>query len=73
MINQLFDNFERSEFSDEIFSIFGRALTVATRFDASTKALARLPLFKLTIASRNTISDEEYNQLTQAITKSIQI
>ncbi len=69
MINQLFDNFERSEFSDEIFSVFGRALAVATRFDASTKTLARLPLFKLAIVSRSILSDDEYNQLIQSILK----
>ena len=69
MINQLFDNFERSEFSDEVFSVFGRALTVATRFDASTKTLARLPLFKMAAVTRNSISDDEYNQLIQAISK----
>lgn len=69
MINQLFDNFERSEFSDEIFSIFGRALTVATRFDASIKTLARLPLFKLAIVSRSTLSDDEYKQLVQNVSK----
>lgn len=69
MINQLFDNFERSEFSDEIFSVFGRALTIATRFDASTKTLARLPLYKLAVVGRNTLSDDEYNQLIQNVSK----
>ena len=69
MVNQLFDNFERSEFSDGIFGIFGRTLTVATRFDASTKALARLPLFKLAIVSRSVLNDDEYNRLIQNVTK----
>ncbi len=69
MVNQLFDNFERSELSDEIFGIFGRALTVATRFDASTKILARFPLFKLAIVHRSILSDDEYNQLIQNVTK----
>ena len=69
MGNQIFDSFDRTEFSDEIFAIFGRALTVATRFDASTKALARLPLFKLAIVAKHALIDEEYNELVQTINK----
>ncbi len=34
------EDFERSESSDEIFSIIGRALIIATRFDSMCKTLA---------------------------------
>ncbi len=33
---------ERSDFSDEVYSMIGRALTLASRFEASCKALALL-------------------------------
>ena len=69
MGNQIFDRFHRSEFSDEIFAIFGRALTVATRFDASTKALARLPFIKVAIVEKPALNDEEFNKLVQTINK----
>ncbi|MGL1957721.1 MAG: hypothetical protein OCD00_10435 [Colwellia sp.] len=69
MSNQIFDNFDRTEFSDEIFAILGRALTVATRFDTSTKALARLPLFQSVIVKGYTLNADEYNELVQSIHK----
>jgi hypothetical protein len=63
MINQIFDSFERSGFSDEIFSIFGRALTIATRFDSSCKTLARLPLIKISVIGKYALSNDEYDNM----------
>jgi len=70
MINQIFDNFERSEFSDDIFSIFGRALSVATRFDTSCKALARFPSYKISILGKHMLSDVEYAEVATNISNS---
>lgn len=67
MDNQVFDDFERTEFSDEIFAIFGRVLTVATRFDASTKTLARLPLFKVSVLVKHTLDDDGYEKIVEKI------
>jgi len=67
MNNQIFDDFERTEFSDEIFAILGRALTVATRFDASTKTLARLPSFKLLPLIKSKLDDDEYEKILEKI------
>jgi hypothetical protein len=67
MNNQMF---ERTVFSDEIFAIFGRVLTVATRFDSSTKTLARLPLFKVSVLIKYTLDDDEYEEMVQKISKS---
>lgn len=55
--------------SDGLLSISCRALTAATRFDASTKALARLSLFKFSIVSRCVLNNGEYNYLNQGFTK----
>lgn len=35
-----FDIFERTEYSDELYAVVGRALTVATHYDNNCKALA---------------------------------
>ncbi|WP_332405622.1 hypothetical protein [Vibrio metschnikovii] len=67
MINQIFDNFERTEFSDDIYSIFGRALTVATRFDASTKALARRSLLPVAMAERQIANGEDQDKIFEYI------
>lgn len=69
MNNQVFESFERTEFSDDIFAIFGRALTVATLFDTSTKTLARLPLFKISVLAKHTLDDDEYEKIVQKISK----
>lgn len=66
-MNQIHDSFERSEYSDDIFAVLGRALTVATRFDASTKVLARLPLYKVSIVAKSLFEDEEDEQLIDRI------
>jgi hypothetical protein len=69
MHNQILDRLERTEFSDEIFSIFGRALAIATRFDSATKSLARLPLFKQAVIAKTALSDDEFHSLVENITK----
>tara|TARA_R110001583_G_scaffold49116_1_gene153863 strand:+ start:34559 stop:35083 length:525 start_codon:yes stop_codon:yes gene_type:complete len=66
-MNQVHDSFERSEYSDDIFAVLGRALTVATRFDASTKVLARLPDFKVSVLGKWSITDDEYNEVLDTI------
>lgn len=67
MINQVFNNFERTDFSDDIYSIFGRALTIATRFDSSCKALARLPLAKASLIGAHALNNDEYDQVIENI------
>ena len=67
MINQIFDKFERTEFSDDIYSIFGRALTVATRFDASVKSLARRPLMPVVAIARQVLSVEEQDKVFEKV------
>ncbi|TLS81269.1 hypothetical protein FD722_15640 [Photobacterium damselae subsp. damselae] len=58
---------ERTEFSDEIFGIFRRALAIATRFDSSTKSLARLPLLKQAFVAKAVVSEEYFNKLVEGI------
>lgn len=67
MSNQIFDNFERSEFSDEIYAVLGRAVTIAARFDASCKTLARLPLFSIAIATKSALKESEFEDLLLTI------
>jgi hypothetical protein len=65
MSNQVFSSFDRAEFYDEISSMFGRALAVATRFDTSCKTLARIPLFKTSLVAKYALSDNEYAELVK--------
>ena len=67
MTNQIFDSFERTQFSDEIFAILGRALTVATRFDSTCKNMSRLPLYKTSLITKYALSNNEYNEMIQKI------
>lgn len=69
MQNQILDVLERTEFSDEIFSIFGRALAIATRFDSITKSLARLPLFKQAVVAKTILSEDEFHSLVNDVSK----
>jgi hypothetical protein len=70
MVNQIFDSFERTEFSDEIFAIFGRVLTVATRFDASTRTLEMLLSFKKEVSDKNdTLDNDEYQEMLLKLRK----
>lgn len=62
------EDFERSENSDEIFAIIGRALVIATRFDLTCKALARAADLKLH-AFYGTISDEDFDDLAEKVLK----
>lgn len=56
------ESFERTENSDEIFSILGRALVIATRFDSMCKGLARAIDFK---NSRIEFSDSDFDSLVK--------
>lgn len=69
MHNQILDGLERTQFSDEIFSIFGRALAIATRFDSATKSLAILPLFKQAVVGKTGLSEDDFHSLVENITK----
>ena len=67
MSSHIFDDFDRSEFSDAIFAVLGRALTISTRFDASTKVLARLSPLKSVILIKSSLSEEDYDDLVSFI------
>ena len=67
MNDQLFNSFDRTEYSDEIFSIIGRALTTATRFDSTCKTLARIPLYKISLFTKHELSSNEYDQIIKKI------
>lgn len=62
------EDFERSENSDEIFAVIGRALVIATRFDSTCKALARATDLKLH-AYYGRVSDEDFDALAERILK----
>ena len=62
------EDFERSENSDEVFAIIGRALVIATRFDSMCKALARSADLKLH-ALYEKISDDDFEDFTDKIIK----
>ena len=65
------EDFERTENSDGIFGVIGRALVIATRFDSMCKTLARANDLKLpTLLSG--ISDNDFDSLVEkALKKSI--
>lgn len=69
MTNQptLICNFERSELSDAYFAIFGRALTIATRFEAGCRTLGILVGLKNTPDVLE--SKEVLEKFTEKITK----
>ncbi len=62
------EDFERTENSDEVFAIVGRALVIATRFDSMCKALARSADLKLH-ALYEKISDDDFDDFTEQIIK----
>lgn len=68
--NTFMDDFERTEFSDEIHGILGRALIIATRFDSLCKSLAMLPNLSLAILMpNNTLNEEQYEKMISNIIK----
>ena len=62
-----FDDFERTEFSDEIHAVIGRSLIVATRFDNLCKSLARLIDFKICSVVSNLITEGEFHEIISKI------
>lgn len=62
-----FDDFERTEFSDEIHAVIGRSLIVATRFDNLCKALARSIDFRIASTVSNLITEDEYDGIINKI------
>lgn len=64
------EDFERTENSDKIFGVIGRALVIATRFDSMCKTLARGVDLKFPSLLRG-ISDNDFESLVeQALKKS---
>lgn len=59
-----FEDFERTENSDEIFGVMGRALVIATRFDSMCKTLARAIDLKFP-ALLQRISDSDFESLIE--------
>lgn len=58
------EDFERTENSDEIFGVIGRALVIATRFDSMCKTLARAIDLKCPAYFRG-ISDSDFDSLVE--------
>ncbi|MDO6613907.1 hypothetical protein Q4601_20700 [Shewanella sp. 1_MG-2023] len=56
-------DFERTEFTDEIHSLFGRILILTSRFDSACKALVRLPSVKVSVSLKGMITDDEFKEL----------
>jgi len=68
--NSIFlDDFERTEFSDEIHAVIGRSLIVATRFDNLCKSLARFIDFKICSIASNLITESEFDEIISKIFK----
>lgn len=65
MKNRLVNNFERSEFSDEIYAVFGRAVTIATKFDTSCKHLAGMICLNFCIKSNPNFSNDQLVELIE--------
>lgn len=65
-------DFERTENSDELHGIFGRALIVATRFDSMCEAAATMIGIEGVLIKRATCGEVEYEKLvSQIITKHV--
>ncbi len=67
MSNQIHDNFDRSEFSDEVFSIFGRALAVASRFESSCKSLARIQSVRDAVMAEPIMTGNRFAEICEDI------
>lgn len=70
MKNYIFiDDFERTECSDEIHGILGRALIIATRFDSMCKALSISYKIRTTVKEKNKeLNNEEFKKIIDKIT-----
>lgn len=64
----LIEDFERTENSDEIFGVIGRALVIATRFDSMCKTLAQAIDLKIPARLRG-ISDNDFDSLVEKALK----
>ncbi|MCB1706562.1 MAG: hypothetical protein KDI17_16970 [Halioglobus sp.] len=62
------EDFERTENSDEIFGIIGRALVIATRFDSMCKTLSQAVELKMPTLLRG-ISDSDFDSLVEKALK----
>lgn len=62
------ENFERTEYSDVIFGVIGRALVIATRFDSMCKTLAQALDFKISVGLQG-ISDNDFDLLVEKTLK----
>lgn len=62
------EDFERTENSDEIFGIVGRALVIATRFDSMCKTLSQAIDLKISTLYQG-ISDADFESLVEMVLK----
>lgn len=60
-------DFERSENSDQLFGIVGRALVIATRFDSMCKALARAIDLRARVGLLGFMSNENFDLLVEKV------
>ncbi len=63
------DDFERTEFGDEIHGILGRALIIATRFDSMCKALSITYKIRTSVKEKDKeLNNEEFKKIIDKIT-----
>lgn len=62
------EDFERTENSDEMFGIVGRALVIATRFDSMCKTLSQAIDLKIPTIIQN-ISDADFESIVEKVLK----
>lgn len=62
------EDFERTENSDEIFGVIGRALVIATRFDSMCKTLSKALDFKMPTLLQG-VSDNDFDSLVEKAMK----
>ena len=59
------DNFERTQHSDELHGVIGRALIMATRFDSICESAAMM--IELKLGHAGLVTDQEYDELIEKI------
>ena len=67
-MNTIFqDEFERTEFTDEIHGILGRILILSTRYDSHCKTLARIFKYKDQILISTLLPDDDRKELYEKV------
>lgn len=62
-------DFERTENSDELHGVFGRALIIATRFDSMCVAAANIANTRMGLIVKNVLDEAEYEKFVLQTTK----